>query len=107
MKGYVFMHQPFLKCFHCEQMHIVRDKLQLFMADLIVDSPDKLSSAAITYCFQCQAIRFINADSRELVKHSQYCNKCIELAKRDESVTVPAGEKMSWEDFLKEDGQNI
>ena len=86
---------PYLECSHCRQGYIVTDKLNLKLAEII----GVLDTEIIHQlkCKSCECIRFIDGRTNNFKDTKDTCSKCSEL------VTEPAGEKISWDEFLNAD----
>lgn len=98
-----FQGAVYVECYHCQQGYTIQSKLNLIGTELLGDvSGDFIQ----LWCRDCKSSRFIDSNNTHLVYHFQFCNRCVEEARKlkeagEISYTQPIGEKLSWNDFLK------
>lgn len=92
-------------CSNCKQAYRIGDKLKLHPIEFLGDvNDDTASDTIMLHCFQCKADRFVRQDLTAEVQHMQYCDRCIHEASKTGSQTIPAGDKIDWNDFLSHFG---
>jgi len=93
----------YIECSNCRQGYTVLEKLNLWPTEIVGDLSNNPDDVIRMTCGKCRALRYVRANDGQLIKSTQICNRCVEeiLASDSNSVTEPAGAKISWEDFVK------
>lgn len=96
---------PYVECYNCHQGYVIGKNLSIYPVETLGDAS---GSCVELLCHDCKAIRVINSAQTHLVHHYQFCNRCVDEARKlkeagEISYTYPVGDKMSWNDFLTYD----